>query len=54
MMRSLNITLLLIVSSVGAAASVTPTAPEIDAGVAGTAVALLIGGMLVLRARRRR
>jgi hypothetical protein len=28
--------------------------PEIDAGLAGSAAAILVGGLLVLRARRRR
>ena len=30
-----------------------PTAPEIDANVAGSALALVSGGLLILRARKK-
>ena len=46
--------LLLIVGSAGFAfAGLNPT-PEIDASAGGAALALLSGGLLVLRARRRK
>ena len=35
-------------------ASAAPLAPEIDAGSAAAAIALLSGGLVVLRARRKK
>ena len=32
----------------------TPGVPEIDSNTAGTAIALIAGGLMVLRGRRRR
>jgi hypothetical protein len=51
-MRMLGMAMLLIGVSGLAFASVT--VPEIDAGSAGTAVALLAGTLLVIRGRRKK
>lgn len=50
-----GLTLLLLGASISTFAGTTTTkAPEMDANSALTALALLSGGLLVLRARRRR
>lgn len=51
MKRIVGMTLILV--GAAAVAMATPTAPEIDSGSAGSALALLAGAALVIRGRRR-
>jgi len=50
-MKYLGIALLFL--GVSGAAFAVPAAPEIDPGTAGSALALLTGALLVIRARKR-
>ena len=52
-MRFLALTVLLIGSAVSAMAGTVPV-PEVDASTGASAMALLSGGLLILRARKNR
>ncbi|HXK02649.1 MAG TPA: LPXTG cell wall anchor domain-containing protein [Verrucomicrobiae bacterium] len=54
MSRVLGFTTVLLVSATAAFAGVSSTVPEIDASTAVGAVALIAGGLVVLRARRKK
>jgi hypothetical protein len=54
MTRILGLAMLVIGASTVAYASVLVSAPELDAGTAVSALALLSGSLLVLRGRRKR
>jgi len=54
MYRFIALTTMLVAVAGLAAAAVTVPGPEIDASSGATAVALISGGMLVLRARRKK
>jgi hypothetical protein len=45
---------MLVLEACAGKALATPVAPEIDPGAAGSAIALLAGGVLLLRSRLRR
>ncbi len=51
-MTKVSVVVLLLTASAAFAGAV-PTAPEIDPGVGITALALLSGGLLLLRSRRK-
>jgi hypothetical protein len=54
MMRRVLGSALIIMGAAGTAMALYPVVPEIDAASGATAVGLLIGGLLIIRARTRR
>lgn len=54
MIRTIGVTLLLLIGVVSSLAGGTPPVPEISGNSALAAVTLLSGGLLVLRARRKK
>ena len=53
-MRRIIGSALLVMGAVGSALATGPFVPEIDAASAATAVSLVIGGLLIVRARAKR
>jgi hypothetical protein len=53
-MRTIAGAILLLIGVSGVSLASVPNAPEIDAGAGVMALALLSGGLLILRARRKR
>jgi hypothetical protein len=51
-MKTIGTLIMLLATASSAFAGFEPTVPEIDANMAGSALALISGGLLVLRSRR--